>query len=207
MQLASTLAQFPLSELIPMTISSSVTGVIEINLEVPGRLFFRDGQLYHAEFHGHSGMEAVCELFELADAPFCFSAGAVSGESSLWQDSWEIIEAAERHVVVWRRVRQYITSFEDVPQLEQGSAGTMHISDATWPVLAAIDGQRNILAIAEHTGKGILEVAAGLCELIEQSMLSLRPPERRLQSHTQHAAPAKQGFFGRLMANTSPDAG
>ena len=60
MQLDGNLDKFPLRELIEMVVYSSVTGVLELRAGGDiGRLFFRDGQPYHASAGERVGIGAV----------------------------------------------------------------------------------------------------------------------------------------------------
>ncbi len=202
MQLESTLAQFPLPELISMIVGSSVTGVLEIGEAAPGRIFFRDGQIYHADADDHTGVPAVCQIFTQKDAPFRFSAGKSVEETTLWQEPEHLVEFAQRYAATWERVRRHIPSFECVPQLAQGNAGTMHVNDAAWQVLAVIDGQSTVRTLAEQQETTPLEIAAALCDLVEQDMVQIAQPTRTVPFRCVPATTTSRGFFGRLMANS-----
>jgi hypothetical protein len=73
----------------------------------------------------------------------------------------------------------------------------------SWQTLAAVDGQRSIVAVADEIGQVPLEVASALCDLIVQGVVRVQPPPssflrkgRRDESHT-----AKHdNFFSRLMS-------
>ena len=198
MQLESTLAQIPLPELIAMIIGSSVTGCLEIGEVANGRMYFRDGRLYHAASDAHTGLAAVCHFFAMANAPFRFTAGVISEEATLWQDAWDIIEAAQHYADTWQRVRQFITSFAAVPMLVPTETSTVSVPEEAWHMLAVIDGTRSIDAIAEDLGQVPIEVAAALCDLIEQGAVRLQmsPPTYRRPEPVRMS----RGFFGRLMA-------
>lgn len=197
MQLESTLAQFPLPELITMIIGSSVTGCLEIGEVARGGMFFRDGKLYHAETGTHSGVAAVCQFFTYGDVPFRFTAGVTAEESTIWQDAWDLIEFAKHYAETWLRVQRLIPSFEAVPVLTQASTATVLIPEASWRILAAIDGQQSINGVAQTLGYVPLDVAAALCDLIEQGVVRLVPGSR---GQTAQVLNDDKGFLGRLMA-------
>src|SRR4051812_38330702 len=86
-QLDGNLDKFPLRELIEMVVYSSVTGVLELRTGTDiGRIFFRDGQPYHASAGELAGLNAVAVLFEERDSPFRFVADLVSDQATLWLD-------------------------------------------------------------------------------------------------------------------------
>jgi len=183
-QLEGTLDKFPLRELIEMVTYSSVTGVLEVRVgsEV-AQIFFRDGRPYHAVANQLTGIDATAAMFEERDAPFRFVADEESVESTLWQDSWEIIERSEEQAGKWLSVRERIPSMECVPALCDAPAiGQVQISEMVWPVLAAIDGQRTVRQIAEHLNLVLLDCCLALLILLDRDLIAIRPP--RPQLHT-----------------------
>jgi hypothetical protein len=222
-QLEGTLDKFPLGELIEMVTYSSVTGVLEVRIGAEiGQIFFRDGRPYHAVAGQLSGIDATAAMFEERDAPFRFVADQESAESTLWQDSWEIIEHSEEQAHKWLSVRGCIPSMDCVPALRDApSIGQVQISEAAWPVLAAIDGQRTVQQIAEHLNLVLLDCCLALVFLIDRGLITVQPPRQhfkkpkliRLALPTAEATPeaeatgagssspnAPGGFLERLLA-------
>ena len=209
MQLNGTFDQFPPRELIEMIIYSSVTGVLEVRLdEEICQLFFYDGRPYHAAAGAETGLGAVCRLFELRGAMFRFIAGHTVAAETLWLDPLEIIERAEQQAVQWQHVRPHIPSVAWVPALRSNAgAEHIHINESTWPVLAAVDGQRSVAAIAENLGITPLDVCIALVSLLEQKLIAVKPPRPGLLAPRAVLSPASpeapqqtNGFFDRVLA-------
>ena len=181
MQLEGTLDKFPLRELIEMVTYSSVTGVLEVRVGAEvGQLFFRDGRPYHAQAGQLNGIDATASMFEERDALFRFVADEESAESTLWQDSWEIIERSEELAAQWRSVRLLIPSMDAVPVLHDSPAlGQVQISEAAWPVLAAIDGQRTVQRISEYLNLVLLDCCLALVFLVERNLIVIQPPRQQ----------------------------
>lgn len=215
MQLDGTLDQFPLRELIEMVVYSSVTGVLEMRVgDEVGQLFFRDGRPYHACAGVQGGFDAVLAMFEQHHTPFRFVADSTSDGETLWMDPWELIERGETQARLWAKVRPHIPNLTWVPSL-CGTAGTehIHISEGAWPVLAAVDGQRNVAQIAEALNMAPLDTCVALISLLDQGLVAIRQPRpgllepRPLAPEQQRdGAPSTGDFFERLMANLNlPD--
>jgi uncharacterized protein DUF4388 len=209
LQLKGTLDQFPLRELIEMIVYSSVTGVLELRLgDQVGGLFFYDGRPYHAAASGETGLDAVGRLFEMPSAMFQFIAGHTVTNETLWLDPWEMIERAERQAVQWQRVRPHIPSVAWVPALRSNTgAEHIHINESTWPVLAAVDGQRSVAAIADNIGLTPLDVCVALVSLLDQKLIAIKPPRpgllepRPVLPQAKPEAPQQtSGFFDRVLA-------
>lgn len=222
MQLDGTLDKFPLRELIEMVAYSSVTGVLEVHMGADvGQIFFSDGRPYHAIAGPHTGIDATAALFELRSAPFRFVADKQHPESTLWQDTWEIIERSEDLSDKWIDIRSRIPSMSCVPSLcDDPAIGQVQISDITWPVLAAIDGVRTVEQISEHLNLMLLDCCVSLVALLDRGLIAIRlsqspsqPPQLPLptQSTTPPAHSASSpadgpaanppnGFLERLLA-------
>ena len=202
MQLEGSLDQFHLRELIEMIVYSSVTGVLEVRLgDEVGQLFFHDGLPYHAEAGERAGFDAVCAMFQEHDAPFRFVAGVACEAKTLWLDPWDLIERAEHEAEVWLRLRPRIPSLSWVPAL-CSTAGTeqVHIGEGVWPVLSAVDGQRNVAAIAQELGLAPIDVCVALVSLLDQGLITIKPPRPAPLQPRPVAPPAATGFFERLIA-------
>jgi hypothetical protein len=209
-QLEGTLDKFPLRELIEMVVYSSVTGVLELRVDKEiGQIFFGEGQPYHAVFGHHTGMEAICALFEQRNALFRFVSETESSASSLWLDPWELIERGEQQARLWVSVRPRIPTLDWVPALVASRGAGVHIDESVWPVLAAVDGQRSVGAIAERLNLMPIDTCVALISLLDQGMITIRHPrpaplEPRPVPKGQEASSersATPGFLERLLAD------
>jgi hypothetical protein len=213
-QLDGTLSKFPLRELIEMIVYSSVAGVLELRVgDEVGQLFFNDGRPYHAVVGESTGFDAVCRMFEVRDAMFRFVAGPVASEENLWLDPWEMIERAHRQAELWASVRPRIPNLAWVPALRTATgADHIHINEATWPVLAAVDGRRSVADIADDLGFTPLDVCVALVNLLDQGLITMMPARlaplggRSLPSQPD-AEPARSGsgFLDRMLAQAQAE--
>jgi hypothetical protein len=162
--------------LIEMVVYSSVTGVLELRAGADiGRIFFRDGQPYHAAAGQRTGMDAVAAMFEERDSPFRFVADREAEASTLWIDPWELIERGEAQATQWVRVRTFIPNLECVPVLRGApAANQIHIRETAWPLLSAVDGRRNVAEIAAYLNLVLLDACVALADLVEQGLLEIR---------------------------------
>jgi hypothetical protein len=223
-QLDGNLNKFPLRELIEMVVYSSVTGVLELRAGAEiGQIFFRDGQPYHAAAGERAGMDAITAMFEERDSPFRFVADREAEESTLWIDPWELIERGEAQAGQWVRVRTLIPNLECVPALRGNPAtNQIHISETVWPVLAAVDGQRNVVEIAAYLNLVLLDTCVALADLTEQGLIEIRrtlampastlfaPPgsarPQNAPAQPSEAAPrSTPGFLERLLADAQAE--
>ncbi len=206
MQLAGSLSQFPLRELIEMAVYSSVSGVLEVQVgDDTGRIFFRDGLPQHAELAVLQGVDAIGRMFAEQDASFRFLADSTPVTPTLWMDPWELIELAEHQAQTWAKVRPYVPALGAVPVLRipRQKAQSL-ISADVGPLLTLIDGRRSIPDIARDLAVTLIDVYVGVASLVQQQIVILVPlPPLQTAPPPEPGSDAgekRDGFFERLIA-------
>jgi Domain of unknown function (DUF4388) len=90
----------------------------------------------------------------------------------------EVVEAAQKRLVLWREVESVIPSMSAVPQLSEGLlADSMTVNQEQWRVICAIDGRRTVAAVARRLDMDQLGLAQILKPLVEDGALALIGPE------------------------------
>lgn len=207
MKLEGSLETIPLRELVDIAIYSSVTGALNIYPchGAQGRLYFREGALYHAERGPATGVEALAELMELGGG-FAFVSDMVSDQESLWGSLAHHLQTAERTAARWRQVRPYVPTLDLTPALLVGrEAALCRIGPAHQPVLAAVDGQASLRQIAEGVGWATIDVAEAIVQMAVDGLIDLR--SQRPADEADEAADAPRpagGIFDRLRAMGQP---
>lgn len=208
LKLEGSLDTFPLPELIDMAVYSSVTGAINIYTHgEPGRLYFRDGILYHVSRGASKGVDALAELFEYNGGTFAIVGDAASDEESLWGALSHHLQTAERLASRWRMVRPYVPNLELVPSLlTTREAAIRRIGPAHQPVLNAIDGQTNLRQLAESLGWAVIDVAEAVVQMSVDGLVDLRTTRgATVPTATTPETPATRGgIFDRLRAPQPP---
>jgi hypothetical protein len=100
-----------------------------------------------------------------------------------------------------------------VPALRSAAgADHIHINETTWPVLAAVDGQRSVAEIADDLGFAPLDVCVALVNLLDQGLITLMPARlaplapRSLPSQSStESARSGPGFFDRMLAQAQAE--
>jgi hypothetical protein len=215
--LEGTLDTFPLRELIDMVIYSSVTGMLQI--EGPGeagRLYFRDGLLYHVVRGATRGVGALGELFELSSGSFSFVSKAVSAEESLAGPVSAHLEQAERLGTRWRQIRRYVPTLDLFPVLiGSREAAVRRVSPYHYPLLDGIDGEASLRQLAERCGWDLIDVAEAAAQMSLDGVVDLRRgPGTAPAAPLPQIAARGEGLFDRLRTRVgltqqplAPDAG
>lgn len=209
MKLEGTLDTFPLRELIDMAVYSSVTGAINIySRGEPGRLYFRDGTLYHAIRGGAKGVDALAELFEHSGGTFAMVSDVTTGEESLWGALSHHLQAAEQLASRWRMARPYVPSLDLTPVLLVGrEAALRRVGPAHYPILGAIDGQATLREIVASLGWAPIDVAEAIVQMCVDGLVDLRTQRADTDATPapEGGPRARSGLFDRLRAR-APEA-
>lgn len=210
MKLEGSLEIFPLRELIDIAVYSSVTGALNIYCRRgQGRLYFREGVLYHAEHGASTGVDALAELFELGDGNFAFVSEIVSDQETLWGSLTYHLQTAERMALRWRQVRPYVPTLELTPALLVArEAALRRINPAHQPVLAAIDGQATLRQIAATVNWAAIDVAEAIVQMTLDGVVALHNQRPNAPTGPESEPPQQAGgIFDRLRAKAHPGQG
>jgi hypothetical protein len=94
-----------------------------------------------------------------------------------------VLANGRRRLEMWHDVESVIHSFEAVPRLAESlSNDSLTLSQERWKVLVAIDGRRNVAALARRLDIELLEFCQQLKPLIESGAVVLIQAEGFLKS-------------------------
>jgi len=197
-KLEGTLDTFPLRELVEMIAYSSVTGVLNVyGPDSSGHLFFRDGQLYHADCGAQRGPDALVSMLEYERGQFAFVSDQTTGEETFWGGNDVHLHTAERLARRWRGVRAYVPTLALVPQLlipreaALRRAGHSHLA-----MLEYTNGAASLYEIAAASGWGEIDVAEAFVQLALDGVVELR----RAAAAPADVAGHEGRLFDRLLA-------
>lgn len=110
-----------------------------------------------------------------------------------------LMEAAQR-AEVWERIADRVPHSRVVPafvDVEPQQLPLLRLAPAQWEILTRVDGQRDLLALADALGRDLLEVAEQVHGLIGAGLLTLREgqaaPRRNPTPPAMAAIPAPDG--------------
>jgi hypothetical protein len=94
-----------------------------------------------------------------------------------------LLANGRRRLEMWQEVESVIHSFEAVPRLAEAlSDDSVTVSQDHWKVLVAVDGRRNVAALAKRLDVELLEFCQLLKPLVESGAVTLDQPQGWLKS-------------------------
>ena len=189
MTLRGELDSFPLETVVQLIHSTNKTGQLEVRGTDAsgGTLGFDGGRLVAAIAGEDSGEPALGAIFAVGAGAFEFIPWNEAPAANLAGDLDQLLDTAveERDRIV--AVRKVIPDDRSRFRLSERAAekGTITLAPDQWRSLLAVNGERDLFAIADHLKAGTLATRATLAALVEAGFIDvLEPPAE--------AAPAAQ---------------
>lgn len=138
--------------------------------------------------------EVVFEVMSWREGYFSFTEGPLTdlpGEATVRITTEALLMEGARRIDEWSRIEGRIPHLGVVPALappQEGTAGELDLLPPEWEMLAMIDGQRDVRAIASALGRSDFEVAKTLYGLESAGVIVLADPGTAKRERTTIAA-------------------
>ena len=181
MTLRGELDSFPLETVVQLIHSTSKTGQLEVRGEDSGggTLGFDGGRLVAAIAGDDAGEPALGSIFAVGAGSFEFIPWNESPAANLSGDLDQLLDKAveERDRIV--AIRKVIPDDRARFRLSERAAekGSITLAPDQWRTLLAVNGERDLVAVADHLKTGKLAARATLAALVESGFIDvLEPP-------------------------------
>ena len=182
MTLRGSVASFPLETIVQLLAATAKTGQLEVRAGAEsGTLGFAEGRLVSAVSGDDAGDTALGAVFTLADGDFEFVPWGEPPDANLAGDLNQLLDRAvvqrdklvsDRTLIADDRVRFALSD-------RAAAQGEVRLSAEQWRALLAVNGERDLPAIAQQLRLGRLATLAMLADLVRAGIIEVReaPPE------------------------------
>ncbi len=210
MTLRGELDSFPLETVVQLIHSTNKTGQLEVRATDAsgGTLGFDGGRLVAAIAGEDSGEPALGAIFAVAAGAFEFIPWNEAPAANLAGDLDQLLDKAveERDRIV--AVRKVIPDDRSRFRLSERAAekGNITLAPDQWRSLLAVNGERDLPAIADHLKAGKLATRATLAALVEAGFIDVLEPaaESAPAAPAAEAAPAETAPEPQTWASAEP---
>lgn len=177
MALNGPLHEFPLNDIISLLELSKSNGAAEIKSDlngrpVTGRIYFRGGQVVHADLDGLPAEEALLTMFTFVEGNFQFLAGEQPPQEGIKRNNAILIIMGIGRSDEYKKIKEIVPSTDLVPLLVDNlNSAQVNLTPDEWKVLTAINGKDNIEAIARITRLGDFRARKAVAHLLEQGVI------------------------------------
>ena len=182
MTLRGSVASFPLETIVQLLAATAKTGQLEVRAGTEsGTLGFAEGRLVSAVSGDDAGDTALGAVFTMSDGDFEFVPWGDPPDANLAGDLNQLLDRAvvqrdkivsDREIISDDRVRFALSG-------RAAAQGEVRLSAEQWRALLAVNGERDLPAIARELRLGRLATLAMLADLVRAGIIEVRdaPPE------------------------------
>jgi uncharacterized protein DUF4388 len=188
-------SDFPLESVIGLLAGTSKTGELQVRGDSKvGALGFASGRLVAAVMEGEGGENALGAIFAISQAEFEFTPWESAPEANL--EGGDLVSLLKRAAEARDRISNIRTSIPDDRmrfRLSEKAAdqGAVTFTPDRWRALLAVNGERDVAAIADQLRLGKMQTLSLLSGLVKDGVIEAMPPadNRPSEARAPFAAP------------------
>jgi len=179
-------SDFPLESVIGLLAGTSKTGELQVRGDSKvGALGFASGRLVAAVMEGEGGENALGAIFAISQAEFEFTPWESAPEANL--EGGDLVSLLKRAAEARDRITTIRTSIPDDRmrfRLSEKAAdqGAVTFTPDRWRALLAVNGERDVAAIAEQLRLGKMQTLTLLSGLVKDGVIESLPPAENRSS-------------------------
>jgi hypothetical protein len=172
-------SEFPLESVIGLLAGTSKTGELQVRGDAQvGALGFASGRLVAAVMDGEGGENALGAIFAISQADFEFTAWESAPDANL--EGGDLVSLLKRAAEARDRltnIRASIPNDRMRFRLSEKAAdqGAVTFTPDRWRALLAVNGERDVAAIAEQLRLGKMQTLTLLSGLVKDSVIEALP--------------------------------
>jgi hypothetical protein len=173
-------SDFPLESVIGLLAGTSKTGELQVRGDAKvGALGFASGRLVAAVMDGEGGENALGAIFSISQAEFEFTPWETAPEANL--EGGDLVSLLKRAAEARDRISNIRASIPDDRmrfKLSEKAAdqGAVTFTPDRWRALLAVNGERDVAAIAEQLRLGKMQTLGLLVGLVKDGVIEALPP-------------------------------
>jgi len=173
-------SDFPLESVIGLLAGTSKTGELQVRGDSKvGALGFASGRLVAAVMEGEGGENALGAIFAISQAEFEFTPWESAPEANL--EGGDLVSLLKRAAEARDRISTIRASIPDDRmrfRLSEKAAdqGAVTFTPDRWRALLAVNGERDVAAIAEQLRLGKMQTLSLLAGLVKDGVIESLPP-------------------------------
>jgi uncharacterized protein DUF4388 len=173
-------SDFPLESVIGLLAGTSKTGELQVRADGKvGALGFASGRLVAAVMDGEGGENALGAIFSISQAEFEFTPWETAPEANL--EGGDLVSLLKRAAEARDRITNIRSSIPDDRmrfRLSEKAAdqGAVTFTPDRWRALLAVNGERDVVAIAEQLRLGKMQTLSLLVGLVKDGVIEALPP-------------------------------
>lgn len=180
--LKGSLESYNLADIMQLVANARKSGRLSISKGAgnPGLIYFKTGEIIHAEIDKFKGEDAFFTLIAWGSGEFALEEGDFPSENTISRSVTSLLMEAARRIDEWKLLRKKIGSIDAVPEfneIDRQERRKISLSTLEWLVISKIDGKQSIAQVSENAGINIYDTARIIFGMIASGLLRLHQPD------------------------------
>jgi hypothetical protein len=166
------LQHFNLTDVLQFVSNTKKTGVIHVEGDTAGEVYFSEGLVVHAVDATCEGLDALFYMSCATSGKACFELHVEAPKQTISEDTGKLVETIEKRRIEFQKIKEHLPAMDSIlakttRDLESGVA----LRRSDWQVLALIDGKRKLADVIAESKLGGYEAMKTIVWLKEKELV------------------------------------
>jgi len=171
------LQHFNLTDVLQFVLKTKKTGVIHVEGDTAGKVYFSKGLVVHAADATCEGLDALFYMSCATSGKASFELNVEAPKQTISEETGKLVETIEKRRIEFQKIKEHLPAMDSIlakttRDLESGVA----LRRSDWQVLALIDGKRKVANVIAESKLGGYEAMKTIVWLKEKELVY--EPER-----------------------------
>lgn len=166
------LQDFNLTDVLQFILNTKKTGVVHVEGETAGEIYFANGLVVHATAAANEGIDALFDMSCTTSGKAKFEPRVGASKKTISEDTGKLVETIEKRRIEFETIKQNLPPMDSIwakTTKEPESAVALRRTD--WQVLALLDGNRTLSEVITESKLGGYEAMKTVVWLKEKGLI------------------------------------
>ncbi len=166
------LQEFKLTDVLQFVLNTKKTGVVHVEGEIPGEIYFTEGLVVHAVEGSSEGIDAIFNMSATTSGTARFTPDVESPKTTISEGTGKLVKTVERRSIEFQTIKTKLPPMASVwAKTTKDLESAVALRRTDWQVLAMIDGKRDLTAVVNESKLGGFEAMKTIVWLQEQGLI------------------------------------
>jgi hypothetical protein len=166
------LHDFDLTDVLQFLLHAKKTGVLHVNAEAAGKVYFADGLVVHAADGVNEGIDALFYMSCMTSGTASFELDVMAPAQTISEETGKLVETIEKRRIEFQKIKERMPSLDStLAKATRELESTVALRRTDWQILALIDGRRKLSQVIGESKLGGYEAMKTVVWLKEKELI------------------------------------
>jgi len=166
------LQDFSLTDVLQFILQTKKTGVLYVEGDSSGEIYFSEGLVVHAKNAMSEGLDALFEMSVLPTGKANFVPRVNAPKETISEDTGKLVETIEKRRIEFQEVRESLPPMDSTfAKTTRDLESSVALRRSDWQILALIDGKRKLADVITGSKLGGYEAMKTIVWLKEKELI------------------------------------